>query len=506
MPVWRVLPSLLRQPGVRRVAYLAWRCALLALVAVCFAWLGRIVGMPDPLALLAGAVVAIAVWRPPPRTHPAPPPSLAGQALYPGLDLDLGLDLGRVASAPLQSAPVFADDRFHLGLAELERHVTVIGTTGSGKTTTLGRLMDAAMTAGWPVLVVDAKGGRLVEVCTALGQAHGRPSRIWLPGHPASWTYDLCAGEPTAIGNRLVGAFEHGRDGQVYRNLSQALVPLAARSLIESGQACTLDTLRFSLDEAHLAGLARRVADVTVKAELVAMLQDGLHRNALSGITGRLRALRYGGFGPWLLPSERTLDLAESLHSPTLTYLGLPATAASEDVALVGRVLIQHLKQVAYAGLWSDDPHPGLIVFDEFASLGEAVQLIDLLLQAREACLAVVISTQQLPKEAVLRKALLGAGVLGVHQVGAPEDAEALARALGTRGGTEIVRSIQFGPTGPVARRLLRNRESFLVTPDQLGRLPVGQMAISVRFAQQRIALVQVDPLRLNSTPKSCPT
>ncbi|HLZ30020.1 MAG TPA: type IV secretion system DNA-binding domain-containing protein [Chloroflexota bacterium] len=410
----------------------------------------------------------------------------------------LGLDLGRVVVAPPQTASVFAHQQFWLGLAELERHVTVIGTTGSGKTTTLGRLMDAAMTARWSVLVVDAKGGRLANVCAALGTVHALPARVWLPGHPASWSYDLCAGEPTAVGNRLVGAFEHGRDGQVYRNLSQALVPMAARALLNSGQACTLDSLRFSLDEAHLAGLARREADVAIKAEMIAMLQDPLHRRALSGLVGRFRSLRYGVFGPWLLPSDHTLDLADCLRAPGVTYLGLPATAASEDVALVGRVLIQHLKQLAYAGLWSDAPHPGLVVFDEFASLGEAVQLVDLLLQAREARLAVVISTQQLPKEPVLRKALLGAGVLGVHQVGAPEDAEAMARALGTRSGTEIVRQIQLGPTGPLARRLLRGRESFLVTPDQIVRLPVGQAAVSVRFAQQRIALVQVDPLRLH--------
>jgi hypothetical protein len=406
--------------------------------------------------------------------------------------------LGKVTSAPLQVAPIFATQPFWLGLYELERHTTLIGTTGSGKTTTLARLMDAAMTAGWSVLVVDAKGGRLASVCQALGAKHALPARVWLPGHPDSWTYDLCAGEPTAIGNRLVGAFEHGREGQVYRNLSQALVPLAVRSLVEIGQPCTLDSLRYSLDEAHLAGLARRVTDVEIKAELVAMLEDPLHRKALSGLVGRFRSLRYGVFGPSLLPSERSLDLAESLHTPAVTYLGLPATAASEDVALVGRVVIQHLKQVAYAGLWSDQPQPALVVFDEFASLGEAVQLVDLLLQAREARFAVVVSTQQLPREPVLRKALLGAGALMAHQVGAPEDAESMARALGTRGGTEIIRHIQLGPTGPVARRLLRSRESFLVSPDELARLPIGQAAISIRFAQQRVALVQVDPLRLH--------
>jgi hypothetical protein len=269
------------------------------------------------------------------------------------------------------------------------------------------------------------------------------------------------------------------------------------RALVESGQACTLDSLRYSLDETHLAGLARRIADVELKAELVAMVNNPLHRTTLSGVAGRLRALRYGVFGQWLLPSEHTLDLGQCLRSPGVTYLGLPATAASEDVALVGRVLIQHLKQLAYERLWRDAAHPSLVLFDEFASLGDATQLVDLLLQAREARLAVVVSTQQLPRDAaVLRKALLGAGTLAVHQVGAPEDAEALARALGSRSGTEIVRNVQLTPAGTVLRRMLRSRESFLIAPDELMHLPIGQAAVGVRFGRQRLAVVQIEASR----------
>jgi hypothetical protein len=185
------------------------------------------------------------------------------------------------------------------------------------------------------------------------------------------------------------------------------------------------------------------------------------------------------------------------LQSAGVTYLGLPATAASVDVALVGRLLIQHLKQVAYDALWSASPKPGLVLFDEFASLGDAEQLVDLLLQAREARLAVVVSTQQLPRDsAVLRKALLGAGVLMVHQVGAPEDADALARALGSRRGVEITRQITFGNPGVVVRRSLRGREEFFVRPDELARFEVGQTAVSVRFGQQRVAVVQVHGIR----------
>lgn len=451
----------------------------------------HVAGAPDLVAVLAGVLLACVLWRPPPASTSA----LARNSLTSAAETHV-CDLGRVVTAPTVLLPVVVPgQRFCLATSELQRHVTLIGATGSGKTTTAARLIDTAVACQWPVLVIDAKGGRLSSICAYVARRHDVPMRAWQPDRPDTWTYNPCDGTPGAVANRLVGAFEHGRDGQIYRNLSQALIPIVIQSLIETDQTCTLDSLRFSLDSAHLAGLARRLTDPTVKAELVSMLHDELHRRALSGLVGRLRSLRLGAFGSALMPSERTLDLASCLSTPGITYFGLPATAASEDVVLVGRVLIQHVKQQVYDGLWSAQRRPGLIVIDEFASLGDAVQLADLLLQAREAALAVVVCTQQLPRDAVLRKALLGAGILIAHQIGAPEDADVVARSLGTRTASEVARTVQLGPGGPVVRRLLRPRDAFLVSPDALTRLPVGQAAVNVRFASQRIALVQVDPL-----------
>lgn len=479
-------------PRSRARRPLAWaRCLAVIAAGVAISLVYHVVGAPDWIAVLAAVMLACVLWRPPPAS--TSPHRI--HSLMPAAECHT-CDLGRVVTAPTVLLPVvIPGQRFFLDTTELQRHVTLIGATGSGKTTTAARLIDTAVTYRWPVVVIDAKGGRLSRICADVARRHDVPMRAWQPDRPDTWTYNPCDGSPGAVANRLVGAFEHGRDGQIYRNLSQALIPIVIQSLIETGQACTLDTLRFSLDSAHLAGLARRLTDPTVKAELVSMLHDDLHRRALSGLVGRLRSLRLGAFGSALIPSERTLDLANCLGTPGITYFGLPATAASEDVALVGRVLIQHVKQQVYDGLWSAQPRSGLVVIDEFASLGDAVQLADLLLQAREAELAVVVCTQQLPRDPVLRKALLGAGILIAHQIGAPEDADAVARSLGTRTASEVARTVQLGPAGPAVRRLLRPRDAFLVDPDALTRLPIGHAAINVRFASQRIALVQVDPL-----------
>jgi DNA helicase HerA-like ATPase len=98
------------------------------------------------------------------------------------------------------------------------RHVTLLGLTGSGKTTTAERLAEGAVTCGLALLIVDAKGAGLRATARRLAATRGVEHREVVPGDPGTLGYNPCAvGSRAQVADKLVSAFTHGPSGQVYR-------------------------------------------------------------------------------------------------------------------------------------------------------------------------------------------------------------------------------------------------------------------------------------------------
>jgi hypothetical protein len=158
----------------------------------------------------------------------------------------------------------------------------------------------------------------------------------------------------------------------------------------------------------------------------------------------------------------------------------------------MARVLIQDLKQAAFERLGQPDTAPAMVVLDEFAALDDPEQINDLLRQAREARVSTVVSTQQLPDPRTahaLRSALLGAGVVIAHRVG-PDDAEAVARVIGTRRGVQVTRTI--GDDGEAARRSVRAVDRYTVDPNVMKQLATGEAVVLSIVGGRRVATLRV--------------
>lgn len=178
-----------------------------------------------------------------------------------------------------------------------------------------------------------------------------------------------------------------------------------------------------------------------------------------------------------------------------MTYIALSTLASGEDVELMGRVVAQDLKQRCHERIRQrargTDVTPVLAVFDEFAALREAEQMADLLLQAREARMPTVISTQFIPTTPNLNRAVLGAGLYICHRVDS-QDAQALSDQFGTRKKSELTNQIDF-ITGYSEKGSLRRVHVFVMSPNELRTFPVGTVAIK-SVVKARSTIVQVYP------------
>jgi Type IV secretion-system coupling protein DNA-binding domain len=378
--------------------------------------------------------------------------------------------------------------------ADLAAHVFVPGASGSGKTTTVVRLADGALANRYGVVIVDAKASGLGGAARELAARYGLPFNLVDPDDPTSLGYNPCSGDAASVANKLVGAFSYGADAEIYKNIAMEAVPVVVRGLQAANEPVTLETLFAAFGTRGMANLAHKLPTEERVRERLLELDSGdrVGNNGRAGFQHRLGALLEGKFGD-LFRTQPTLDWNRALAEPSVTYVALSTLASPEDVELMGRVIAQDLKQVAALRLRQlrngDALAPILAIFDEFAALKEAEQLSDLLLQAREALIPTVISTQFLPETMSLRKACLGAGLLIVHRVEA-EDSEPIAAEFGTRRASEITNVIDY-KTGFSEKGSHRRVQQFNVHPNELRNFRTGQAAFK-SVPKQRYTIVHI--------------
>ena len=409
-------------------------------------------------------------------------------------------------SPPAAAIPPHLPALVRLGTDELGRPVeldlageatiAVIRLPGKGKTMSLIRLAAESVRLGWSVVVLDLKGsGAMARAVKALAAREGLPLQLFDPSDPASLGYNPCTGRPDEVASKLCGSFSFDGVADVYSQVGLVAITRIVAALQGAGKPFRLDDVVAAFEATGLADLQRiyreldkaaRTAGLPppdmgplarLEGEIASAKAARLVQEGHLGIAKRLAALAEGAFNE-LLRREDTIDLAAASSATSLTYLGLPSLARPTDVALLAKVLLQELKVLADARLRQPDRVPMLLIIDELAALGEATQLVDLLLQSREAGIVVVASSQFLPRDPALRAALLGAGVVVAHGV-ATQDADMLAAQFGTHPVSTYTTTVDH-ETGTATRSALRRDEDDTVPANRLRELGVGEAALRV--------------------------
>ena len=410
-------------------------------------------------------------------------------------------------------------DRFLLGVEDgsgravalsdrhLAAHGLILGASGSGKSTTLLRILSEEIARGRPVVAIDLKGSPSFELSLQSATARaGRPFRVWTLDGPEQWN-PLAVGNPTELKDKLIATEQFSEPH--YRRAAERYAQLALRTMteLEPDRPVTLARVVELLDPDRLLAAARALEPrrrEDLSDYLRSLTRDQL--SAIRGLASRLAIITESHTGAFLGDTPGAIDLREGLAERQTILFSLNSATYGQLAAQIGTLVVQDLVTATGARLRDGHAERALVAIDEFSALGSD-NTMALVARAREAGISVFVATQELADldraGRGLREQVAGnTGVKIAHRQDVPESAEAVSRMAGTVRTWE--RTYHEQPAGLVlglgmGLRKQRGSTARLVDrpaigPEQIRSLPTGKAVVITKTPEASARVVRVAP------------
>jgi conjugal transfer pilus assembly protein TraD len=423
---------------------------------------------------------------------------------------DRGIPLGVRRGAPRyagQADHQQSVEQFALTAEEVAHHVLLLGATGSGKTTSLLRIAEGAINRGLAFVMVDLKGSPEVPArLDSIAVAHGRRMSCWSFDGQYLWN-PLARGDVSELKDKLVG-METWTEPH-YKRAAERYVQTVFAVLAARGETASLGRVAQLMRPAALNAMLRSVPTALsdrVAGYLEDVEQSRDQRSAVHGLGTRLALLAESSAGQYLdgASGERSIDLPRCIERGDVLTFSLDSLRYGELAAQVGGLVIQDIKAVASELLRAGSPLRVVVGFDEISAL-DGDQLLGLLSRAREAGMAILLSTQELADLARVDplfadQVLANTNVKIVHRQDVPESAERLSGVLGTYQDWEhtyverdALLSLLTRSVSPVigTRRLV---DKYVVHPNTFKGLLRGQAVVIRKHPRSCVDVVAVTP------------
>ncbi len=414
---------------------------------------------------------------------------------------------GRRSSRSASPALVLGSDRAGRPVAvsheQLSAHGLILGASGSGKSTTMLRILTEQIARGGSVVAIDMKGSpAFARVLAEAAAAAGRPFRMWSPDGPSHWN-PLGHGNATELKDKLI-ATERFTEPH-YQRAAERYVQSALQVLQEAhpDRPPTLQEVVRLMDPRRMPGLLRAVPRplaVRVQDYLAELTPDQL--SAIRGLGTRLAVVTESHIGRYLEPGDpaHTIDLRSALAGPDVVLFSLNSSSYGGLSAQIGTLVVQDLVAAAGGRLAADAPGgvPAIVAVDEFSALG-GDQLAALFARGRESGMSALVATQELVDleraSRGLRDQILGNTTIKlVHRQDVHESAQMVAQMIGTQVVWDETRYVgaPFGyDTGRGTRRQV---ERFIVHPNTIKTLPPGRVVVMAKAPEASVEIAQVTP------------
>lgn len=349
--------------------------------------------------------------------------------------------------------------------AHVNQLALVLGTTGGGKTITLRRFYRRALTANYPLIIVDGKPTAENTAWIAReAQEAGKP--FYGFNCENHWHYDpLSQGGYTELKDKIISLKDEW-ESDYYRSIAEDYLQTAFEILLASGEPYSMERVVECLDFGELAGLVRTMDNP--RLEVRAKRISGYDRKDITGLQAHLNILIHSELGEYFKRKEgHTFDLNKVIEDNAVVYFALPALRFPSFSSVLGKLIINDIKAVI------DREHSGkrvFTVFDEF-SVFAGDQVLNLVNMGRGKGIHAIFGTQGLSDlkrvdGAFANQILNCVNTIICHRLNDHDSAESIAAWAGTRDSFSITTQISAG--GSTGTGTVSHNKSFIIHPDAI--------------------------------------
>lgn len=331
---------------------------------------------------------------------------------------------------------------------ELNQHMLVVGTTGSGKTSTLLNLVHECCRQNLPLVYLDGKGSRkLADQIAIICKRYGRTLKVFTVD-PVTDIPGLSGYNPFAFGNftewknkvvTLLG--ESSNKGQEhYATQEQSYINLACEILDKSQTKIDLEgMLAYLSHPEELQKLANKLDHFIARRFVESMPKKG-ETNDLIKILELFYHSHYGQlFSTTKKPDSQVINLQQSLENKEIVLFLFDAASYKRDTALLGKLVINDIN-TAFASFGRHGKKvDAYAVFDEFAAYASPNMASILALQRSNGLHAIVgtqsihaISMESQDIKRIAVELIANCNTFIVHKLNDSHDIELLSKTIGS--------------------------------------------------------------------------
>lgn len=374
--------------------------------------------------------------------------------------------------------------------ADASHHVLIAGTTGKGKTVTLSNFLEANIRRGEGFVFVDGKGDiEFAERIRKYAEAHHRQFYVF----NTLKLDESCAYNPVACGDYTSKADRVMRlrprtESPHHEALSKAFLQTTFKAFAFEGANVDLFQLSKVLSIAALLRMIGRRGFASPERQAL-VNEISAHavaeKTSIEGLRADIGFLVNSTLGV-LFDTERAqregrkiLNLETARRENAVVLFVLPPLLFQNAAPAIGSLVINDLKAVATTSrtTWK-------LVFDEF-SVFSTSNVLNLINMGRTFGVCGILSTQSLadfdagaPELGLAfgRQVRASVNTFICHQLNDPDDAEILARLVGT--GSDIELTAQMAGDQFTGAGSARSVRQFQVHPDDLKYLGNGEAIV----------------------------